>query len=144
VAFSLAATGTAPLAYQWRCNGTDLPNFANVSGAFGPTLTISNVQPQQAGSYSVEVQNAGGSVVSATAALTVLFPPTLIPQHMATNGRFAFSLLGNTNAAFQVEVSTNLASWSFLATVTNTTGQVQFIAPSDSHSRVFYRARLLP
>ena len=43
VTFQVAATGTAPLAYQWRFNGT------NLAGASGTSLTLTNVQAAQAG-----------------------------------------------------------------------------------------------
>ena len=65
VSFSVSATGTAPLAYQWRTNGVDL------AGATGQTLTLTNVTTANAGSYTVRVSNAGGSVVSDAAVLTV-------------------------------------------------------------------------
>lgn len=68
--FSVVATGSAPLSYQWSLNGTNLA----VAGA--ATLTLTNVQPSQAGSYVVTVSNAGGSVVSSAAALTVIDLPT--------------------------------------------------------------------
>ena len=64
-AFSVTAAGTPPLSYQWRFNGT------NVAGATGTLLTLSNVQPAQAGNYSVRVTNLVGSTVSSNATLTV-------------------------------------------------------------------------
>jgi len=39
----------------------------DVIGATTPTLTLSNVQPAQAGTYSVVVSNPSGSVTSANA-----------------------------------------------------------------------------
>ena len=49
--FSLSATGTPPLFYQWRFNGSDLSNETNAD------LTIENLQPFQVGAYSVVVSN---------------------------------------------------------------------------------------
>ena len=74
--FSVSATGTAPLSYQWQFNGAIVP------GATAPGLTVSNVQTSDAGSYSVVVTNAAGSATSGVAVLTVLVPPaiTLQPQ----------------------------------------------------------------
>ncbi len=63
--FSVAATGTVPLQYQWLFNG------ANVSGATGTTYSLANVQSTQAGNYSVVVTNSAGAVTSAVAVLTV-------------------------------------------------------------------------
>ena len=66
--FQVTATGTAPLAYQWRFNGT------NLAGAVNSALTLTNLQVAQAGTYAVLVTNGGGSVLSANALLTVRDP----------------------------------------------------------------------
>ena len=70
VSFSVAAAGTLPLNYQWRFNGT------NIGGATGTSVVLSNVQPSQAGNYSVRVTNLFGSVISTNALLTVQPAPT--------------------------------------------------------------------
>jgi sugar lactone lactonase YvrE len=59
----VAASGTAAT-YQWQFDGTD------ISGATGSTLTLANVGTTQAGSYTVIVSNAYGSVTSSAATLT--------------------------------------------------------------------------
>lgn len=63
--FTVTATGTAPLAYQWRKDGLNLP------GATNDTLNLANVQPVNIGDYSVVVSNPGGSVTSSNAALNL-------------------------------------------------------------------------
>ncbi|HWY74839.1 MAG TPA: immunoglobulin domain-containing protein, partial [Verrucomicrobiae bacterium] len=72
VTFSAAATGYGPLGYLWRQNGTAIP------GATTTSLTLTNVQPVAAGSYSVLVANALGSVTSSNAILTVIRPGALL------------------------------------------------------------------
>ncbi len=72
VTFNVTATGTTPLAYQWRYNGT------NLSGATTNPLVLLNVQTNQAGGYSVIVTNAAGGATSQVATLTVLFLPPVI------------------------------------------------------------------
>ena len=75
--FTVVASGTATLTYQWRKDG------AAVSGATGATLTLSGAKPADAGAYSVLVGNAFGSTVSASALLTVtvvITPPTITTQ----------------------------------------------------------------
>jgi hypothetical protein len=65
VTFTVAATGTPPLSYQWRKDGQDLP------GQTSSTLTLANVQPTHAGTYTVRVSNSAGQVTSNPATLTV-------------------------------------------------------------------------
>lgn len=68
--FWVAASGTAPLSYQWRKDG------ANISGAASATNTLTGVTTNDTGGYSVVVTNASGSVTSQVATLTVLLPVT--------------------------------------------------------------------
>ena len=71
VSFSVSASGFGVLSYQWSRNGVAVP------GATFPTLTLDTVQVSQAGDYTATVTNAGGSVTSSAARLTVQAPPTL-------------------------------------------------------------------
>jgi hypothetical protein len=65
-AFAVTATGTAPLAYQWRRNGV------NISGAVAASYVLTSAQPADSGAvFSVVVSNAAGSVFSSAALLTV-------------------------------------------------------------------------
>lgn len=64
--FSVTATGTAPLSYQWRRNGT------NISGATSSSYTTpATVLADSGALYSVIVSNAAGNVTSNNATLTV-------------------------------------------------------------------------
>jgi len=72
--FGVTATGAAPLSYQWRLNNTDLP------GETGDTLDLVNVQPSDAGNYTVRVSNSVGAITSAPATLTVLVAPSIDTQ----------------------------------------------------------------
>ncbi len=65
VTFTVLATGTPPLSYQWRKDGQPL------AGQTGDTLTLANVQAAQAGSYTVVVSNSAGQATSNPAVLTV-------------------------------------------------------------------------
>jgi formylglycine-generating enzyme required for sulfatase activity len=76
--FTVVATGAAPLAYQWRFNGTNLLNGGTLSGVTTTNLTIANVQMTNAGDYSVVVTNTYGSVTSSVAVLTVPSPVPVI------------------------------------------------------------------
>lgn len=55
--FSIAAQAGSPLTYQWRFEGTDLP-------VTGSTLTLTNVQSDQAGTYEVIAGIPGTSVTN--------------------------------------------------------------------------------
>src|SRR5207237_5359210 len=62
--FSVSATATGALSYQWqKLNGnswTHLANSGTISGATSATLTIMNTQASDAGMYRVIVRNANG------------------------------------------------------------------------------------
>src|SRR5262249_31654458 len=70
-AFTVIASGSLPLHYQWYFN-TNAP----VANATNAALTITNVQTANAGKYSVIVTNSGGAVTSAFAVLTVNSGPS--------------------------------------------------------------------
>jgi alpha-tubulin suppressor-like RCC1 family protein len=72
VTFSVTASGTAPLTYQWSRDGVALADATHAS------LTLGNVQPAHAGSYTVVVANSVRAVTSAPAVLTVQVPPGVI------------------------------------------------------------------
>ncbi len=64
--FSMAATGTAPLSYQWQKNGV------NITGATAATYTTPATTTSDSGStFRVLVSNTAGSVTSSAATLTV-------------------------------------------------------------------------
>ncbi|HWF19716.1 MAG TPA: N-acetylmuramoyl-L-alanine amidase, partial [Verrucomicrobiae bacterium] len=64
--FSVTNVGTNnPTTYQWMLDGAIIP------GATNATLNLANVQPGDAGSYSVVLSNAYSSVTSSVAALDV-------------------------------------------------------------------------
>jgi hypothetical protein len=67
--FSVIATGSAPLGYQWQFNGGLLPNQTNSS------LVLLNVAPAAQGKYFVTVSNLAGSTNSQFSSLTVMSPP---------------------------------------------------------------------
>ncbi|MCX6922868.1 MAG: immunoglobulin domain-containing protein, partial [Verrucomicrobia bacterium] len=71
--FSVTATGTAPLSYQWRKYDWALANGGNVSGATSSSLSLANVQPVDAADYQVVIANAAGAVTSTVATLTILW-----------------------------------------------------------------------
>ena len=101
VSFTVTATGTQPLIYQWRCNGLNIPDATNASLTFSP-------QPLSDATYSVAVMNAGGAVLSSNAFLTVLLPPDILTQPQSqsvfpytTNISFSVSAASSTSIRYQ-------------------------------------------
>jgi uncharacterized repeat protein (TIGR01451 family) len=139
--FQATATGSAPLSYQWLLSGAVLP------GATTSSLTLNNVQTNQAGAYSLRVTNSVGSITSSVAQLTVLVPPYITgqPTNQTTlvggNVSFAVTAAGTSPLGYQwwfngtnaVGTSTNLLTLTNVQTnqegiysvrVTNVAGSV--------------------
>jgi hypothetical protein len=70
VDFTVGSVGPPPLSYQWSFNGTNTLGSATTTSL----LRLTNVQPTQAGAYTVVVSNAFGAVTSAPALLSVIPP----------------------------------------------------------------------
>jgi len=66
--FTVAATGTPPLTYQWRNGGMDIPE------AIGASCTLGLARTDQAGAYTVVVSNSAGSVTSTPPAVLTVTP----------------------------------------------------------------------
>jgi hypothetical protein len=69
--FSVSATSSLPLRYQWRLNNVDL------SGKTDATLSLSNVESGDLGSYTVRVSNDDGWVLSDPASLSAAVQPNI-------------------------------------------------------------------
>ncbi|HUK63073.1 MAG TPA: FlgD immunoglobulin-like domain containing protein, partial [Dongiaceae bacterium] len=70
------ATGYDPLTYQWYKNGTPLVDGFTmsgmiISGANGPTLTLTRVESVDGGDFTVVVSNGCGNVSAGPATLTI-------------------------------------------------------------------------
>lgn len=73
--FSVSASGTGPLTYQWKKNG------AAIGGATGTSYTTAATSASDSGTqFTVTVTNGVGSVTSNAATLTVTVPPTISSQ----------------------------------------------------------------
>jgi len=68
--FTVAAAGTA-LNYTWQFNGTNLTDGGIISGSTTPTLTLTGVTTNNAGPYTVVVNNSVGPAVSNTPPATL-------------------------------------------------------------------------
>jgi hypothetical protein len=105
-AFSVGATGTTPLFYQWQHDAA-LPSQTNA------TLTLTNVQISSTGDYSVVITNIQGSVTSAVATLTVIVPPRFyvhpINQSVSVgaNVSFSFAAIGTPPLSYHLRFQDN-------------------------------------
>ena len=112
VSFEVVATATEPVSYQWFLDGTVLVDGGRFSGAKTARLQIAAVEATDAGDYRVSVEDAGGSVISAAAKLTVRPSDVLVltrPIVQGTVVRFAVS--GTAGRAGEVQHSEDLRAW---------------------------------
>ena len=90
VTFTVTASGTAPLSYQWQFNG------ANIVGATNTTYISFDAQLANTGNYQVIVTNFYGSVTSSIAALTFGSQPLGFNENgldwtVSENGYYVYS-----------------------------------------------------
>ncbi len=97
VTFSVLASGTLPLGYQWYGNTNNTNTL--LTDATNATLTLTNVQLTDAGSYLAVVSNAYGSATSAVAQLTVNVP--VVPS-ITAQPQDQTNLLPGATATFSV------------------------------------------
>jgi endonuclease/exonuclease/phosphatase family metal-dependent hydrolase len=118
VTFTVTATGTAPLSYQWRFNSSP------ISEATASAYTRSNAQPADIGSYSVVVSNTAGTAISSNATLTLTVPPpTLVIQSPQV-----ICWRGLSNLPYTVQARTNLddTNWGTVGTASSPGADVSF------------------
>jgi len=95
---SVAATGTAPLTYQWRKNGT------SITGATSSSYSIAAVVSTDGANYSVTITNACGSITSNNVALTVSnapSAPTITNGASCNAGAVQLNASGGTNGNYR-------------------------------------------
>ncbi|MDP4275538.1 MAG: immunoglobulin domain-containing protein, partial [Bacteroidota bacterium] len=92
VSFSVAATGTTPLTYQWQKDGANLSDGGNISGSSTSALQINNADNTNAGAYRCVVHSACGTDVTSNAANLTFYSLTTITQQPSD----VISCSGNT------------------------------------------------
>jgi len=119
-AFSVVASGTAPLSYQWYLNGSV------ISGATTSTFSISPVASADAGKYTVVVTNSAGAVTSAAGTLTVnalapsvsITPPSSLSVFTGSSVSFAIVATGTAPFTYQWYLNGNAIPNATLTTYT--------------------------
>lgn len=141
VTFSVNVTGLPAPALQWLFNGTNLPGMTDAS------LTLTNIQADDAGTYSVVATNVAGSVTSSNALLSII--PTQPAQFQLLSLQPDASLQlagsGQAGATYVIETSTNLSDWTSFTNLVATNGvlELNFVPPANDLQR-FFRARSGP
>jgi hypothetical protein len=136
--FTTAYTnGAGPFAFQWQFGNTNLP------GATNSSLSLTNVQLNQSGTYSLVVGNSYGSVTN-NATLTVMplaFNAASTNLVMTANGLlFRLDSVYATNSV-RIFASTDLISWLPIFTNPPATGTVLFLDSAATNlPQRFYRA----
>ena len=125
VSFTVAANGTSPLTYLWFKDS--LP----ISGATSITYALTNVQPADAGSYSVKVTNGLGYAISLPATLTVnTKPPVITTQpltqtvNLGDNATLSVVATGTAPMAYQWYKDNVVLSGATASTLTVTNAQI--------------------
>lgn len=117
VVFSVTVSGTAPLAYQWQREATNLSDSTSILGSSSAQLTLLSVQTNDSAGYRVIVTNGVGAVTSSVASLfvdTQLTPPaiTVHPQSSTSfwGSTFAFTASAGGSAPMHYQWRKNGAS----------------------------------
>jgi hypothetical protein len=134
--FSVSASGTGTLSYQWRKNGSA------ISGATASSYTIASVAAGDAGNYDVVVTGACGLVTSSVAVLTIntgCANPAPSITAPASGAIYAVGAAVNFSGAFtDASGGTRTATWTF-DTITQS-GVVNEAAGTVSGSYTFAQA----
>jgi len=100
--FTVAATSSVPITYQWRKAGQAIANANTASFTTAATTFADNNT-----AYSVVVSNSAGSTTSNSAVLTVDFAPRITTQpqavtvHQSQTATFTVSAIGTAPLSYQ-------------------------------------------
>jgi hypothetical protein len=117
--FTVGANSLGALTYQWFRGNAPLSDGGNISGITNATLVIHNVSDEDVASYTVQVSDLAGPVMSGAANLTVIDPPTLVSllsaretNNATSTASFAINVSGTAPFSYQwrkiTPTSTNL------------------------------------
>ncbi len=146
--FTVAATGTAPLSYQWRRNGTAITGATNTSYQVAAAANTDD-----GALFSVVVSNMVGSVTSVDARLTVTTsapPPVLTVTQQPANLTVAAGSAASFNVAGTCSAGTLNIQWqrntgangAFENVANATTGTLAIGSAATSDSGAQFRAAL--
>jgi Immunoglobulin domain len=121
--FTVTASGTAPLSYQWQKNGVNIANATSVSYST-PAITAAD----NGAMFDVLVSNSVGAVTSAVATLTVsgaLVAPTIttqpVNQNVASGLTATFAVVASGTAPLTYQWQKNMVNITGATSSTYTT-----------------------
>lgn len=135
-AFSVTASGSSPLNYQWSLNQT------NLAGATNSAISIANAQTSNAGSYTVTITNSAGSITSSTALLTLVSAPVIqIVTQSSSALNLSFAAQAGHNYFVEFRDSFSIGGWQTLTNFNALTSTNAVVSTSISTSERYYRLR---
>jgi hypothetical protein len=141
--FSVGATGSQPITYQWRFHGTNcqVSSWVNIVGATNATYVINSVQYTNAGCYSVRVSNPAGYLDSSLAQLTVT--PVCLSGALYMGLSLSGGVPGQKYGIYSTLSLTPPITWTSNATITQTVGGVLWVdtnSPANKPQK-YYKAQ---
>lgn len=156
------ALSLTPLEFNWLFNGKSIVTNSNITvknsallGLLGveigviSELTIHNASSTNAGSYSVQIVNGGGTVSSSSATLIVLTSTVSNVVNITSAGTgmvaggFKIQLSGPSGSNYVIQASTDLKNWVPISTNAAPTGSVSYTdAAATNLSFRYYRAMI--
>ena len=115
-------------------------------GATTSAWTATNVQPANAGAYTVLVSNLYGTDKSFSAFLTVtggLNAPQIDSIASLPDGKIGLQISGGPGN-FAIEGTPGLSGWTQLCSLTATGILFQYVDPDTNQTSRFYRVRVTP
>jgi len=120
------------------------------SATDSPTLTLENVQLDQAGVYTVTISNEAGTVSSSPISLVVNpytpdAPAPKIGRVRLEGGQFHLYFETVKGRLYRVDSTASLSQdvWSAVTTLAGSGGEVSHSTPLADTDRIFYRIVLL-
>jgi hypothetical protein len=145
---TVAPTGHA-LAYEWRLNGILLAGATNASLTLGPATLASGPQTLAGRVFdpTPAVRNDPTNLLSQTVTwqLQVNVPQLVLINPAQSAGQMTFAVTGTAPQNIVIQTSTNLTTWSAVATGALSSGRWNFTnAQPSAAARQFFRAMTPP
>ena len=138
VTFTAVAIGTPNPTYQWRFNAS------NISAATNASYTVSGVQTNNGGNYTVVASNSSGSVTSTVAVLTVLISQATLSGPLVTNKTFQLKVSQVSSLNYIIQANTNLGTTNWVAVATNAAPFTFTDTALTNYAQRFFRAVYKP